>query len=155
MCLMTWVHLWARETPWFDFSFGKFINLRRTLISLPFNKMICKWDLIRKCEIWITSGTEPSPLPTHGADTSVLRRKNTEFLCYSRNSELCSQLDHFKDPNGTHICSWCLHIRNFSLHNFALKNDGMNSTLIKCRGNTNLLWKAPPIHLLAAKVCRY
>lgn len=153
---MTWVHLWAKEIHWFDFSFGKFISLRRTLMFLPFNKMICRWDLIRKCEIQIMSGIEPSLLPPiYWVDTSVFRRKITEFVCYSRNSELCSQLDHFKDPNGRHICSQCLHIRNFSQHNFALKDDGMNSTLIKCRRNTNLLWKAPLIHLLAAKVYRY
>lgn len=47
-----------------DFSFDKFISLRRTLIFLPLNKMTYKWDLIRKCELQITSGREPSPLPS-------------------------------------------------------------------------------------------
>lgn len=44
--------------------------------------MTCKWDLIRKHEIHITSGAaDPPPSPSHvRADTSVLREKKTPNL---------------------------------------------------------------------------
>lgn len=153
-CLMTQVCSRAGETSWFDISLCKFINLRKTLIFLPSNKWLASGTLLESMRSTLYQGHDPSHfLPLHGrAGPSALRRKNTQFVCYSRNSELCGQLNQFKDPSRRHICCQCLHVRNFCLHNFALKDDGMKPTLIKYIGNTNLLWKAPLIHLLVAKV---
>lgn len=59
-CLMTWVHS-DLTSP-----FCNFIKLRKNsnFFFLPFNKMTCKGDIIRKCGIHIISGTRPSPLPS-------------------------------------------------------------------------------------------
>lgn len=144
-CLMTCIHLWARETFWFDFSLSLFLNLRRTFIFLT-----CKWELIRKCELYIVSRTWPFLLPCHSRKTWYFRSQEKKHWIHLLLQKFWT-LQPTGSPSGRHTCSQCLHVRNSSRHNFAPKDNGMRPTLIKCIGNTNLLWKAPMILLLVAK----